>query len=199
MVPWLEEVLASELLTRIFTPLVAARDQLRGDAELEPVARGILTGHLEARSRVLKTIVVGERLEVSEAKRLNDLRRKLERWTDMLLAHLAPVVDVSLYAFEPTRVAEFITDLRDQVTPPDPDFTSKIVLASLHGSLQHHLTAPSPSGDLNARIAGSLYTCSGLQPLHSFGDDQPRWLERIAQTADEAQEMIDEMLAIDVG
>src|SRR6185436_8654299 len=51
--PALEEVLASELLTRIWTATAAAYDRARSDQDLEPVARNIYSSHLDARRRLL--------------------------------------------------------------------------------------------------------------------------------------------------
>src|SRR4030095_3674033 len=83
--PVLEEILASELLTRIWTATAAAYDQARGDQNLGPVARSILNGHLEARRRLLTILADGRAIELSHAVDLNRFRRCVERWGDMLL------------------------------------------------------------------------------------------------------------------
>src|SRR5258706_10574885 len=48
-VPLFQEILASELLTRIAAAAAAAHDLRRKEAELEPVARSVFTAHLEVR------------------------------------------------------------------------------------------------------------------------------------------------------
>src|SRR5213076_1261354 len=85
--PILEEILVSELLTRVWTATAAASDAALGEQELEPVARSVFTAHLDARRRVLSLIAEGRVLALGQIIELNRLRRRLERWTDMLLSH----------------------------------------------------------------------------------------------------------------
>src|SRR5262249_20214502 len=57
--PVLEEILVSELLTRIWTATAVAYDSALEEQELEPVARSVLTAHFDARRRVLSLIAEG--------------------------------------------------------------------------------------------------------------------------------------------
>src|SRR5688500_9002856 len=57
--PALEEILATELLPRLWTATAAAYDAARGDQDLEPVARNIFNGHLDARRRLLALLADG--------------------------------------------------------------------------------------------------------------------------------------------
>ena len=56
---WLEiratfdEIFVSELLTRVWTAVVVARDRLLGTDSAEPIARNVLATHMEARNRAL--------------------------------------------------------------------------------------------------------------------------------------------------
>lgn len=110
--PLFQEILASELVCRIAAAASAAHDARRKEAELEPVARSVFVAQLEVRNKVLQLLLTGERQGVPAAKQLNDLRRRIERWTDLLLAHLASAVSVHDFAFEPNRAADFADDLR---------------------------------------------------------------------------------------
>ena len=49
----LEEILTSEMLTRVWATVLCAFDRQQGTLEAEPIARSIMIGHLEARHRVL--------------------------------------------------------------------------------------------------------------------------------------------------
>jgi hypothetical protein len=79
--PVLEEILASELLTRLWTAAAAAYDAARNDQELSPVARNIFGGHLDARRRLLALLADGRVIQLPEAVKLNHLRRRVERAT----------------------------------------------------------------------------------------------------------------------
>src|SRR3954469_14933553 len=89
--PVLEEILVSELLTRIWTAAAAAYDAQAVEDELEGVARNVFAGHLDARRQLLGLLADGGVIPADEVSRLNHLRRRVERWTDMLLAHLSPL------------------------------------------------------------------------------------------------------------
>ena len=193
MVPHLEEVFAGELLARLVSAAAAARDAARKEHELEPIARSILTRHLELRAKILHLFLIGERLDVPEARQLNDLRRKLERWTDMLLAHFAPLGCLRDIAFEPNRMQDFADDLGEDRSLDEPEFACKLVLTSLRGSFRGHFTAGSPNFDLNGQIGHSLRGVFGLDA----GAGESGWLARIDRAADEAQQMLDEIIALD--
>ena len=46
-------------------------------------------------------------IELSLVVDLNRLRCRVERWTDMLLAHLASYIAIDEFAFEPARARDF--------------------------------------------------------------------------------------------
>ena len=62
--PVVEEILASELLTRLWTAASAAYDRRRDDEQLAPVARNVFQGHLEARRRLLQLIADGRAIDI---------------------------------------------------------------------------------------------------------------------------------------
>src|SRR5262245_7110062 len=57
--PVLEEILASELLTRLWTAMSVAYDATHGPDELSPVARNVFASHFEARTRLLGLMADG--------------------------------------------------------------------------------------------------------------------------------------------
>ena len=66
----LEEILASEVLTRIWTAAMCAYDQTRQTDVMEPVARSVLIGHMEARHRVLTFMARFPRIDGEPAMKL---------------------------------------------------------------------------------------------------------------------------------
>ena len=195
--PLIEEILGSELLTRLWTATAAACDRRRNQAELEPLARSIYVGHLEARNRALNVMVYGRGFDASEAVVLNRLRRRIERWCDMLLAHLAPSVDVVEFAFEADRAREFAGDLHHDRSPRAVDLAWQLVLASLRASFQTGLTARSPNADLNQQIGSSILAIFHADIFDSIGLPKSLWFERLSHAATDAQVMLDELVALD--
>jgi len=195
--PVLEEILASELLTRLWTAASVAYDRHRKDEEVTPVARNVFHGHLEARHRLLQLLSDGRAIELADAVALNQLRRRVERWTDMLLAHLARDVDVTEFAFEPDRVIEFAEDLSHEAVAAERQFTCQLILSSLRAAFQTNLAERSPNLDLNRRLGSALLGCFREELFDATGLVKPLWVERLSATADDAQGMIDELVRIE--
>ena len=194
--PLAEEVLASEVLTRAFAAAAKAYDEQRREIEAAPVAASAVTGQLEARNRVLHLIAVGQQFDVVEAARLNDLRQKIERWCDMLLAHLALRTDVSHLAFDATRCRDFADDLRDAPEHDEP-LSRELTLASLAQSFKYAVGDHAASPEFNAQIAGSALVCVGqFQSLTAAPPaTDAAWLARLQTKADETAGLIEELLS----
>ncbi|MCE9526074.1 MAG: hypothetical protein K8R36_08470 [Planctomycetales bacterium] len=193
--PLFEEILASELVSRIAAAAAAAYDSRRKTAELEPVARSVFTAHLEVRSKVLQLLLTGERHGVAAAKKLNDFRRRVERWTDLLLAHFASAVCVHDFAFEPNRSADFADDLKSGGTFDEQHLARELLFSSFRNSLLSQLSGASPNADLNETIGRSLSALFYEDNEQSVGESA--WLARISQMTDDAQEMLDEIVAME--
>jgi hypothetical protein len=189
--PLFQEILASELLTRIAAAAASAHDAREKVTELEPVARSVFSAHQEARGKVLQLLLTGERQGVPEAKRLNDLRRRIERWTDMLLARFVHMANVNDFAFEPNRMQDFADDVVTSGVAEEQQLAGQLVFSSLRGSLLSQLAAPSPNADLNEKIGSSLRNL--FVPRVEQQDAETGWLARISQMADDAQELLDEI------
>ena len=90
----LEEILTGEILTRVWTAVLCAYDRIHGTDNAEPVARSVLLGHIEARHRVLTLLTRETNIEAKAIVKLNRLRRRSERWTDLLVGRLGGVRDL---------------------------------------------------------------------------------------------------------
>ena len=196
--PVLEEILVSELLTRIWTATAAAYDEARGDQDLEPIARNIHSGHLDARRRLLALLSDGRALQAEQVQSLNQLRRRVERWGDMLLAHLADSTDIAEFAFEPDRARDFADDLDREAAQSERRFTCQLVLNSLRASFANGLADRSPNGDLNRKIGSAMLAAIQEELTDSTGFVKSLWLERISRTANDTETMIDELLRLDL-
>jgi hypothetical protein len=193
----LEEILSGEVLTRVWTAVACAFDRLQQTDQVESVARSVLIGHLEARHRVLTLLVRGPGIDAEEAVKLNRLRRRTERWTDMLLGYLMTVYDVREFAIDPQRAKDFSEDLSFQNQMPGGRHAWSLIQASLQAAFGQGLSPTSPNADLNRRIATSILSC--FQPELFDGTGLPRsaWLARIANTTTDAVGMIDQLLALE--
>jgi hypothetical protein len=191
----LEEILTSEMLTRVWATVLCACDRQQGTLEAEPIARSIMIGQLEARHRVLTLLVRGPGVDAEAAVRLNHLRRRTERWTDLLIGYLAGLDAAAEFAFEPARAQDFARDLRLQRSSPGGRQAWPLVLSSLRAAFRHGLAEPSPNADLNARIATAIVSCFPAELFDSTGQFHSLWLMRLFSAANDAQGMIAELLS----
>ena len=191
----LEEILTGEALTRTWTAVLCACDRQRGNDDAEPVARSVLIGHIEARHRVLTLMVRGPDIDASAAVQLNRLRRRTERWTDLLIGYLTGLHDVSEFAVDPQRAKDFAEDLRYRGSLQGGRHAWPLMLASLQAAFRQGLGPASPNADLNARIAASILSCFPPEVFDSSGLFHSLWMLRLTNVAEDAQGMIDDLLA----
>lgn len=191
-----EEVLTGEILTRVWAAVACAHDRRRGQGEIEPVARSVLLGHLESRHRVLTLLVRSPGIEPDEGLRLDHLRRRSERWTDLLIGQLSGLEDVAEFAIDPERARDFARDLRDQGRQPGGRLAWSLVLSALRSSFRNPLSRVSPNADLNARIAEGILACLPPAVFDGLGVPQSLHLWRLMQAGDDAQGMLEELLSL---
>ena len=175
-----------------------AYDALNGADELAPVARNVFTSHLDARGRLLGLIADGRVITLPQGVQLNHLRRRCERWNDMLLAHFSRHLDISQFAFEPERSRDFADDLDHESAHVDQQFTCQLVLASMRASFAYGLADQSPNADLNRRIGSAILAAFREEIADSTRLVKSAWLERITQTASDAEQMIEELVHLDL-
>ncbi|MDX1945075.1 MAG: hypothetical protein SFU86_06685 [Pirellulaceae bacterium] len=195
--PLLEEILVAELLARLWAAVAAAHDARQGTANLAPVARNVLAGHLEARRRLLALLADSTALLPGEAAVLNQLRLRVERWNDVLLAHPARWIDVAEFAFDPDRAADFAADLAHAQSRDERELAAQLVVASLRASLASSLADPSPSSDLNRRIGTAILGCYQGELFAAPAPASPLWIEQMSAIASDTQAMIDELVRLD--
>lgn len=190
----LEEILTTEVLTRIWGAVCCGYERRRGLDEASPIVRNVLASHLEARHRALKLMVYGHGLRVEEAVILNRMRRRNERWNDMLLGYLPESTDVTEFAFSAERVKEFAADARASI---HPETARSLLLASLRIAYQRHLGPSSPNEDLNRRVAAGVLACLPSEMFESTGTMKSLWLLRMQHAASDTQGMIDQLIALE--
>ena len=157
-------------------------DRHRGTDLVEPVARSVLAAHTEARHRVLMILATSSGMPAEEAMRLDQLRRRSERWTDVLLGQMAAQGDVGQFAFDPERAADFAEDLAAHAPGEGRCQVWPLMMSSMRASFRHGLCAVSPNADLNATIAASIVSFFPPELFDAAGVPESLWLIRMAQT-----------------
>lgn len=186
----LEEILVTDMLTRVVAGLSAAVDAettrrvevASGDSSTDEAAtdraaitHAIHVNHLEARNRVQLLMVNNRGCRVADAVRLNQLRRLTERWTDTWLGRLSiRQPDVVRYAFDPQRVTECAIDFREtdhECAEPGTHKHSRLSDGLMQACMQSAISRQTDSRpSLPAANAAIAHAVLGLMPVGLFDD-----------------------------
>lgn len=185
--PSVEEILASEVLTRVWASLLCEHDSIRGVNEAGPVARSVFVGHLESRYRALNILLHGRGIPHEELIVLNRLRRQCERWTEVLLTFVSEFAGSAReFAFDRKSFdgpSSFSTDAS----------TQEALTASLRASFHRREFGDTDNSDLNEQIASGVLCCLNAH-LFVGGPAVSPWLRRMYDTTDEATGWIQSLL-----
>lgn len=190
----LEEILTGEVLTRVWTAVLCLYDRCRGTSDFEPLARSIMLGHMEARHRVLTLLVRSPAIDTEGAVKLNHLRRRAERWTDMLVGHLARLGDVTEFAVDGQRAVDFARDFDYQSNQKGGRQVWPLLQASLRAAFRRGMAPVSPNEDLNAQIGSAILSCFPGELFDSTGLFRSLWLHRMANVTSDVEGMIDTLV-----
>lgn len=164
--PMVDEILVTDILTRVWATVLAASDMNRGTREVTPIARHTFNGHLDVRNRALRLILHDLQLPVSEVARVDRLRRKAERWADILIGHLALNYQLDEFVYEPERAVEFGEGQLREILRATDEPLWEFVLTGIRLAFAHQQDAAS-SDDWNQKIVRSIL---GSFPADSFDE-----------------------------
>ena len=192
--PVVEEILASEILTRVWAAAATARDQYAGTNDAEPLVRSILIGHMEARNRVLRLLLYAPGVAADDAVTLNSLRSQAERWTDLLIGSLLAEGDVAEFAFDPERARDFSDDF-DEGCAINAQTVWGALLASLQQGFTQSLTSPPVQPELNGQIYQSVAYCLSPDDWYLSPLEPGDWFQRIDQLTETTAGLILQLAA----
>ena len=139
--PWpaisvvIQEILISDLLTRIWTAALSQNSTEFQNHELLSVGHSIYIGHLEIRNRALQLLLEYRSSNEKRVEELDELRRRIERWTDMLLSRMQQLDSAQRFGFDEKRIQDFAID-RNLESRHRRKEVEQILMASLTTSLQ---------------------------------------------------------------
>ncbi len=190
----LDEIFASEILTRVWSAILVAADRRNKTNQAEPIARSVFSSHLEARHRAMALLVHGGGLGVKQAAAVNRLRRRTERWADVLVGGLLHLCDAREFAVETERAEDFALDLAAQPSSVQSQQAWRLTLVSMRNAFQTGMSAVAANPEANARVTASILGCFPGDLFDSTGMFQSLWMTRLAANASDVQGMIHELL-----
>lgn len=189
-----EEILYSEVLTRIWTAVLSISDRDQNDREMDAILRAIWIGHLAARNQVLVLIYKGQQQGIEAAANLDRQRRRLERWTDILLSRFAHLGDVEMFCFDPERVGDWSKEHR-QLQAAEYRQQWNLLVASFQKSLGKGNEQQAANPDLNRQLVVTIAACIPEGQGKERLEESIPWLARMTETAEQMESLINEYIA----
>ena len=196
--PWpafeivVQEILISEMLTRIWSATVLTHDWYHQQDEMHGLAHSIHVSHIEAKNRAIRILLRAQAANEEAFDRVNALRRRIERWTDMFLGQLPQGDKASVFGFDRNRVIDFN---REQRESSGPEFLTrqKVLAASFSADLLRDHIPYAANPDLNREIASGVLACFPSDRFDSNGLPKSArmiWLEKSQQ---DTQMLVDQL------
>lgn len=160
------QLFTSELLARVWATVLAGIDQRTGRNDLTRIAYNAVSGLMQMRNRLLSQILLRSGATESWSADLDRLRRRCDRWTDLLIGNLSGREELFQYAFDIDRARDFAAEATesDQNAPP----VELLIAAGLRLSFLGQL----PDATLDSpAFTGMLQSILCSLPEHAFEDN----------------------------
>lgn len=197
--PWpaiealVQEILVSELLTRVWTALLVQHDEISRNQELKCIGYSVYIGHLEARNRAARLILHDRARGEEVYERLNQMRCRLERWTDMLLSRLDDLNIARQFGFDRHRVSDFAADRHLEHAERRSQMES-LLQASLAAALGRDTSRCTANPDLNREIVAGILECFPDDRFDGTGLPKGLLHLQVERTGEEAARMLDTLV-----
>lgn len=163
--PLVAEVFVTEILTRVWAATLTAADLHRKEATGGPIARHTFKGHLEARNRSMTLMANSLQVPMTKMSQIDRLRRKSERWSDLLIGHLVLNYQLDEFAFESSRSIEFGQSQMNEIVSATDEPVWEFVLAGVRLAFSSMDTVEAPSDVWNR---GTVRSVLGSFPADCF-------------------------------
>ena len=195
----LEDVLVTDLLTRVIAAMAAGLDEAAGTDEISPVTHAVHLTHLEARNRVQQMMLFGRGNSVQDAVRLNRLRQGVERWIDALIGRMSARTPGTLrYAINIGRATTHAEETRDLGHGAARQTACWVMNAAMHDMLRTRTSETAALPDANKKVAQSVMLMLRPDLFDSVGVLKSLWLHRLELDSERTHRVLDELQAGDL-
>lgn len=160
-----EEVLArlvtTELLARVWSTILGSIDQRTGRNDLTRIAANVISGLMQIRHRMLSRMVADNTVSTDWAAQQDRLRRRCDRWADLLIGNICGADEFFQFAVNPERARDFAEEAREGDARPVGLLVAAGVRLSFLGQLPE-VTLDSPAFE---QLIQSILGCI---PEHVF-------------------------------
>jgi hypothetical protein len=195
----LEEILVSEILSRVVAALGAGLDARASDEEISPVTHAILLNHMEASNRVHQVILKARGPAAVKAEQLNRVRQGIESWTDVLIGRMALRSTEPLqYAIDHDRATEYAEEATLQGHGVTRRTSNALMNISMHETISQRLSSEPALPAANREVSRSVMLMLRPELFDSVGSLKSLWMHRIENSAEQTDRMLDELTSADI-
>lgn len=130
--PLLQEIFVSEILTRVWAGILTASDQTKNQKLAGPIARHTMTAHIDVRNRAMALMLGGPQISLAELARVDRIRRKAERWSDLLISSLVTRYRLEELTFDLQRAVDFANGQMHEVLKATEEPVWEFIRAGVH-------------------------------------------------------------------
>lgn len=189
------EILSTEILTRVWSALLCAYDDERHRIQASPIARSVFQSQMEARCRVLRILASPTVSKWPDYQQLDRLRRRVERWSDVLLAHTRSTSYIADFAVDPARALRYAKLFSGpSIEPAAASSSWRRLSRALRDAFPRQPVWVSPNVDLHRRLVASVLGDFHPSALAALGVPMTLWLERVQAVAADLECWIDSAL-----
>ena len=187
-----DEVLVSEVLTRLWSAFLALFDKTHQSHEFTGIANSIFVSHIEASNQALRLLVAQPTERQDKVDPLNSFRHRLERWTDLLLGGISDTRIAVRYCFDRNRTLDFAVDRLEQSLESRRQ-ANHLLLASLAADLSENTGNYPANPDLNRQIAAGVLDFLSADRFDSVGLLKSSYLIRIEKDRHDLELLVEQL------
>ncbi len=166
----LEEIMVTDILSRIVAALGLAIDQRRQQREIDPVTHSVFVSHLEARNRVFKLVLFGRGSSASQSLQLNRLRRAVERWIDRLLVPIVIIEPTARrYAIDFERLDANLQDYFEESSPDFRSLSDRLSRSAMGCTLRSRTKCKAAHPSYNDQVTDTVVSLLPASAFDSLG------------------------------
>lgn len=191
------EIDTSEVLARTLAALGFAHDAQHARHETGPITTNVLAGHRDVANRLNELLAGRDESAYRDVVRFRNLRSRLHRLTDELVACFLPFAQVAAFAHNPREIEQLGTLAASRVARGDEPADWPALRGTICG-LRHECGEAGPNDSENQQVAAAAMGLFDPEMFDSFGLLRSTWIRRLERTGSETSVLLDEWLATDL-
>lgn len=173
-------VFTCEMLVRTWSTVLASLAHCQGSDDLTRLSRNAVNGLMQIRIGILSRLVTAPDADTNRLLEIDRMRRRCDRWTDLLLGHVAVKGNCFEFAVNEERAREFGEESLIADPATGPHVVEHLVSAGLRLTFVQYLTTSSFDEPEFVGLTQSILSSIPRQCFHQDGTLRSLLERRIA-------------------